>query len=233
MFRWGLPTLAVACALVAAPSSFARADGAVVTPVLDQSQTLTSPFENQPIPGDPADPAYRIAQTFTAGVSGRLDRVEILLQRQFDPGDLVVEIRSVVGGFPTSTVLATMTVPETAVPPIGQPVWASVPLTAPVASSAGTQYAIVVYAPFGSCGGDCWQWWAGENNPYPGGAALFAQDGHTWLVSNAPSLDFAFKTYVDALPASKNDCKGGGWQAFPQFKNQGACVSFTEPNTSQ
>lgn len=28
------------------------------------------------------------------------------------------------------------------------------------------------------------------------------------------------------LPTSKSDCKNGGWQSFPGFKNQGDCVSF-------
>ena len=27
-------------------------------------------------------------------------------------------------------------------------------------------------------------------------------------------------------PTSKQDCKKGGWRAFPQFRNQGDCVSF-------
>jgi hypothetical protein len=33
---------------------------------------------------------------------------------------------------------------------------------------------------------------------------------------------------VDAqpLPASKEQCKNGGWRNFPGFKNQGDCVSF-------
>jgi hypothetical protein len=30
------------------------------------------------------------------------------------------------------------------------------------------------------------------------------------------------------IPGSKDQCKKGGWQAFPQFKNQGQCVSFVE-----
>jgi hypothetical protein len=29
-----------------------------------------------------------------------------------------------------------------------------------------------------------------------------------------------------ALPATKDECKNGGWRNFPQFKNQGDCVSF-------
>jgi hypothetical protein len=30
------------------------------------------------------------------------------------------------------------------------------------------------------------------------------------------------------LPASKDQCKNGGWRDFPQFKNQGDCVAFVE-----
>ena len=30
------------------------------------------------------------------------------------------------------------------------------------------------------------------------------------------------------IPTSKDQCKNGGWRAFPQFKNQGQCVSFVE-----
>lgn len=29
-------------------------------------------------------------------------------------------------------------------------------------------------------------------------------------------------------PTSKDQCKGGGWTAYPEFKNQGDCVSFVE-----
>jgi hypothetical protein len=29
-----------------------------------------------------------------------------------------------------------------------------------------------------------------------------------------------------ALPASKDECRNGGWRNFPGFKNQGDCVSF-------
>jgi hypothetical protein len=33
--------------------------------------------------------------------------------------------------------------------------------------------------------------------------------------------------YVDcSTPASKEECKHGGWRNFPQFKNQGQCIAF-------
>lgn len=31
-------------------------------------------------------------------------------------------------------------------------------------------------------------------------------------------------------PASKDQCKDGGWQNYPQFKNQGQCVAYVEHN---
>ena len=27
-------------------------------------------------------------------------------------------------------------------------------------------------------------------------------------------------------PTSKDQCRNGGWRRFPQFENEGACVSF-------
>lgn len=33
-------------------------------------------------------------------------------------------------------------------------------------------------------------------------------------------------TLVPALPTAKADCKGGGWQTFGVFENQGDCVSY-------
>ena len=40
--------------------------------------------------------------------------------------------------------------------------------------------------------------------------------------------DAAFKTYVTVPLTSKSQCKNGGWRNFPQFRNQGQCVSFVE-----
>ena len=54
---------------------------------------------------------------------------------------------------------------------------------------------------------------------------------------SSPSLGFESSTLTggravvfDAapVPTSKDQCKDGGWRNFPQFKNQGDCVSFVE-----
>ena len=36
----------------------------------------------------------------------------------------------------------------------------------------------------------------------------------------------ATKTFVEAFPTGKDQCKDDGWQTFGVFKNQGDCVSF-------
>src|SRR5438477_4342828 len=104
--------LTVGAAVVATLSLLVGTAGAA--PALDQSQTIANDL--QPIPGAPSFPAYRVAQTFTAGITGTLDQVDMLLSRQLNPGDLIVEIRSVANAVPTATVLATATVPESSAP---------------------------------------------------------------------------------------------------------------------
>ena len=38
--------------------------------------------------------------------------------------------------------------------------------------------------------------------------------------------------FVDcSAPATKQECKNGGWRNFPQFKNQGQCVAFVNHNS--
>jgi DNA-binding beta-propeller fold protein YncE len=43
------------------------------------------------------------------------------------------------------------------------------------------------------------------------------------------SFPFAIAvTPLPRMPTSKEQCKNGGWRNYPQFKNQGQCVSFVE-----
>ncbi|HET9322516.1 MAG TPA: choice-of-anchor R domain-containing protein [Gaiellaceae bacterium] len=172
------------------------------------------------------------AQTFTNGVSGGLDQIDIAVVRQgAGTASLRVEIRSLSGGVPSSLALANETLPAASVPagvvPTG---FLSVPLTPPAPVTAGTQYAIVVSS--SSCGFvNCYAWGFGPaGDPYPAGLGLHSGNGGvTWAPVNAfGSTDFAFKTYVIAPPTSKQQCKKGRWRRFanPSFKNQGQCVAY-------
>ena len=135
------------------------------------------------------------AQTFTAGLSGALDRVDLALAQASTPsvGPLTVEIRDVVGGAPGTTVLASAEVPQPNVPTGGSQALAfvEVPFVSPAAVAAGSQYAIVVY----TGGGDFYQWGRAGADVYAGGSRFdsFESPPATWL---ATANDHAFRTYV-------------------------------------
>lgn len=142
-----------------------------------------------------------LAQTFTAGRSGDLDRVVLPLHWStvVDPGPLLVTIQTVDGaGTPTGDVLASgsITVMEAGLQPL-QSAWVEIRLTSPAEVSAGTQYALVLQTS-GECDtSDRWGWHqAASVDPYPGGMGMrgFSFAPELWLTF--PGFDFAFETYV-------------------------------------
>jgi hypothetical protein len=152
----------------------------------------------------------QLAQTFTAGLSGNLDQVDVHVRRTTipplegtcgDPTGLSAQIRTVTAtGTPSDTILATATVPASSVPTAFA--WVSITFATPAAVSAGTQYALVLSAPAASCtnGSFMYSWSAGSGNPYPNGAPWVRDPGiggGNWTPnSGTPQLDHAFKTYV-------------------------------------
>ena len=65
------------------------------------------------------------------------------------------------------------------------------------------------------------------------GAFSDSGNGFFSLEADAPGttvptifFDETFDTSNGVLPADKDGCKNGGYRDFPQFKNQGDCVSF-------
>lgn len=173
-----------------------------------------------------------VAQTFTAGVTGTLDRVDLLLGR-LDPleRNLIVQIQTVSDGTPTGVVLASAELTPADVPVTQFPdlTFVSVQLP-PSFSVAGTTYAIVVSDPTAApFGGSQYLWGGAGGDVYLGGEALLTFDGGaTWL--RETDFDMGFKTFVTPWvpPTSKDQCKDGGWRSFPGFKNQGDCVNFVE-----
>ena len=169
------------------------------------------------------------AQSFEAGATGALDQVDLLLWKQpATTAPLTVEIRTLSGGVPSQTVLASASVLAADVPTgIGAQNWVSVPLIPPAPSVAGTQYAIVLAAPSAaSTVAYAWVASLGAAATYADGSAfLSSASGASWTAF--PTRDAGFKTYVTVpLPTSKGQCKKGAWRDFEVFKNQGDCVSF-------
>jgi hypothetical protein len=171
-----------------------------------------------------------VAQTFTAGLSGTLDQIDLLLGR-LDPleRNLTVQIQTVSSGTPTGLVLASAELAPADVPVQNFPDLTFVSVVLPPSESvAGTTYAIVVSDPTAApFGGPQYLWGATSGDPYPSGNALLTFDGGTsWL--NQSDLDMGFKTFVrPSVPTSKDQCKQGGWHSFG-FKNQGACIKVVK-----
>jgi hypothetical protein len=193
----------------------------IATGTLDQSQEQTD-FSGVPLVG-----AQIGAQTFIAGLSGGLDQVDLLLTRYETPGDLIVQIRGVASGIPTSQVLASGTISETALdsdPYTFQ--WASAVLSPPAPVVSGSQYAIVAIDGGGAnFPTDYFVWAHTSFDAYTNGVGMTSIDGGvTWFP--VQMVDMTFRTFVTAVPTTKSECRDGGWASFGMFKNQGDCVAY-------
>jgi VCBS repeat-containing protein len=201
--------------------------GAQAAPVLDQAQES---FDGggvviglQP----PSTTAFSIAQTFTAGLSGPLVRVELRLARlniiDNPPPELpvTVEIRTVSAGDPTTTVLATATIPASAIPIPQEPAWVPAAFGVPAGVVAGTQYAIVAYT-------DSGYGWSAANSSvdhYTDGSRRVSASvppSTTWGLGCGVGCtpDMAFRTFVEAAspPVAVDDAYsvvGGGTLTVP------------------
>ena len=148
-------------------------------------------------------PRVSSGQTFTAGLSGVLDQVDLPLHRQSSTTeDLSVEIRNVVSGLPGPTVLASATVPAANVPP-GSAFdwgWVSVTFTSPPQIDAGSQYAIVAHTNGSGRFDDPYNWIVSTAS-YPGGVWVYSNSSPpaTWD-RLTHDRDFGFRTYVTVPP---------------------------------
>jgi hypothetical protein len=181
---------------------------------LDQSQTL---FFHPLYVGLGAE--RQAAQTFTVGLSGGLDRIDVYVGRNQAPADrppcdsgsgITVEIRTLTGASPGNTTLARANVPAGGVPTSWS--WVSFGFAAPAPVTAGTQYALALSAPDASCGAsdEAYGWGGANGDYYPNGGWYRSFDGGaSWTFACHPppsvpcdpdpdssDLDGAFKAYV-------------------------------------
>jgi PKD domain/Bacterial Ig domain len=164
--------LALAAALTLAFSVGAQA---AVTDAVDQSQTLTLSAES----------VGQDAQTFTAGVTGRLDRVSL-----YSSGAAfgTVQIQTVTGTFPAGLVVGSATFSGSYVRGFHDVAFAP-----PIAVTAGSRYAIVVK----SFGRSVLTWYtSGGVDNYAGGQAYIGCLGCSWVTDPRFGADFAFETWV-------------------------------------
>jgi hypothetical protein len=185
---------------VAAVAALVPAAGASAG-TLDQQQTISSECVT-------VAPGNSYGQTFTAGLTGQLDQVDLALSSLSLTAPLTVQIQDGSPTGPGGTVLATASVPTSAGP--GPEAFVPITFSSPASVTAGTQYSIVAFTD--NIG---WTWCSGEvpvTSPYAGGK-LYSGPADTgpgsgpWFEGDALD-DFEFKTYV-ASPTTTPPPGGG------------------------
>ena len=204
---------------VAAAALFLTVAAPASAGTLDQQQTTADAS-----PGlFGSGPPQSRAQTFTAGITGKLDQVDLFLNKIGTTPPVTVEIRTTTSSAPdsapTSTVLATATVPDSAIGTTNS--FVQVTFAAPPSVVAGTLYAIVAYSPgdLGMVTG-----WLERNggNPYASGTAFGSSDplppGGNW--NQEAANDQAFKTYVVPTPTPPQTTTGQRAAALKKCKKK-------------
>ena len=175
-----------ALSIVLLPAA-ASADG-----VLDQSQPMFVGSAAGTCAGE------RLAQTFTSGLSGGLDRVDLNLWRDESnvDVDLLVQIQTAPSGIPSGTVLASGSVPLGSIGTRSTtPDFVTVSFDPPAKVSAGSRLAIVVLGSPLACTQGYW-WNFVDGLAYPDGEGLSGTGA--WIPFGGDhGVDFAFKTFVD------------------------------------
>lgn len=172
--RWSL-----ALALAAGLSLSLTLPVQAATDSVDQSQTISTSFQRLGL----------MAQTFTAEVSGDVDRVSLASDTSFGFVKLTVQIQSVSGGAPSGTVLGSSSFQGT-VTCCRQ--FHDFAFTPGVPVTAGTQYAIVVNVIVGQ-----FTWYnSWIFNAYLGGQLYVGCLGCSWLTGSVYGQDFTFETWV-------------------------------------
>jgi PKD repeat protein len=173
--RWSL-ALALGAGLTL--SFVLPVQAAVTTDTLDQSQNLTIGAEQTPW----------MAQTFTAGMTGQLDRVSLASLTQAGLGTVIVQ--SVTGTFPAGTPLGT-----TALSGVwtGNKQFHDFWFTPAISIRAGSHYAIVVKM----TGRSKLTWYDSGGWPaYTGGQLYTGGPSSPWATDPVAGAEFAFRTYV-------------------------------------
>jgi hypothetical protein len=143
-----------------------------------------------------------VGQTYTAGLMGTLAGVSVDI-REFTGNNLPLDlqIRTVMGGLPTTTVLGETSTTAFSLSDV-------ISFTQAITQVPGVEYAIVVDflgAPPQGAGHGVGIWTGATGNLYPGGESVVSfDDGVTWVGSDfaAPfnNFDTHFETFVNPVP---------------------------------
>ncbi len=155
----------------------------VVPDVLDQSQGTEHGGGISGVGG------YPLGQTFTAGRSGKIDRVRAQVYNWDATGALVATIETLTGGYPSGTVIGQGSIPASSLPEECNFLWVNIGISGGGAAvTAGSHYAVVLDSDFGQ-----FIWLLNNGDLYKGGAML-QYNNYGWSFYN--SSDAVFETYV-------------------------------------
>lgn len=130
-----------------------------------------------------------MAQTFTPGATGAIDRVSLMIATTSGATGATVQLQTVAAGKPSGTVLGTSSFSGT-VSCCHQ--WHAFAFGPAVSVSAGTQYAIVV-RPTGTL-----TWFAVFGTDSYSGGQLWLASGSSWIGGAQFGYDFTFQDYLTA-----------------------------------
>jgi hypothetical protein len=137
-------------------------------------------------------------QTFTAGLTGKLDEIDVRIGNPAGATDpVILELWTFSGTTLSSQIGGDHSLPASSVP--STPAFVTFDLSASAPSIvAGDQLAILLKTDASSA--LAFRWQESQNSAYAGGGGLFSTNGST-LVSFFPDptlVDFGFKTFVDS-----------------------------------
>lgn len=163
-----------------------------------------------------------IGQTFTPALTGTLSKLDISLFCSACSGvnpPVTIEIRTVSGGLPTTTVLASTTVAGFS---SGSAAFYTATFGAPPALTAGTPYAIMTRLVTPRSAGN-YNATFSTANPYPGGVLVFSTTSGASFGSIAAN-DLGFRTYMQTGFALSGNLVSGTFDANP---HTGGAVTWT------
>jgi hypothetical protein len=192
-------------------------------------------FQSLPSPTQPAVNtlnvpgvgAEKLAQTFTQPDSIPVSAIAVVLQARgtlAQTDSITVEIRTTSAGLPTTTVLASATVPvsQWTGDPVGSgPVFVVFPFTTPLNLTAGTVY-VIVLNPSWTASSQKWAEATGDTRDlYAAGQGLrYNQSTSQWLPPINSIKDFYFRLYK--LQARTKPTQAGGFLTFQYDATSGS-----------
>lgn len=148
--------------------------------------------------------AYYKGQTFTAGLTGRLDKISLYLAKLGSPSNFIVEIRDESGDLPGTNLLASQEISASLVSAWETEGidWIDIIFSSPPDIVASTKYSITFHIKNDE--GDASNYYKpgyANASPYANGRYCYSSNsGSTWL---GGTQDFCFKTYVETEPETE------------------------------